>query len=83
MVVPLILGKMAKDLLDGGFTAPASWLPLIVGFVAAFLTGIIACKWMISLVKNCQLWWFSIYCFIVGAIAIVAAFMSFAPATAA
>ena len=79
MVVPLILGKMAKDVLDGGFTTPTSWLPLVVGFVAAFLTGIIACKWMITLVKNCQLWWFSIYCFIVGAIAIAAAFMNFAP----
>lgn len=71
MVVPLILGKIAKDLLDDKFTTTgAQTLPLVVGFIAAFLTGIVACKWMIALVKNCQLWWFSIYCFIVGAIAI-------------
>ncbi len=71
MVVPLILGKMAKDLLDGGFTGlGGQGVPLVVGFIAAFLTGIIACKWMLALVKNCQLWWFSLYCFVIGAIAI-------------
>lgn len=71
MVIPLILGKMAKDLLDGQLNsevAPA--LPLAFGFVAAFVTGFIACKWMIALVKNCQLWWFSVYCSIVGVIAL-------------
>ena len=70
MVVPLIFGKIAKDVFDGGITASGPPVPLIAGFVAAFVTGVIACKWMIALVKNCQLWWFSIYCFIVGAIAI-------------
>lgn len=69
MVVPLILGKMAKDALDGGLTASVPPLPLIVSFVAAFVTGVIACKWMIALVKDAQLWWFSIYCFTVGVIA--------------
>ena len=71
MVVPLILGKMAKDLLDGGFTGlDGQGLPLVIGFIAAFVTGIFACKWMLALVKNCQLWWFSVYCFVVGAIAV-------------
>ena len=71
MVVPLILGKMAKDALGGDLAMkPGDAIPLLVGFAAAFVTGVIACKWMISLVRNCQLWWFSIYCFIVGAIAI-------------
>ena len=82
MVVPLIMGKMAKDILDGALTAGGSPpLPLVLGFIAAFLTGIIACKWMIALVKNCQLLWFSIYCFIVGAIAIVYG-LFFAPSVA-
>ncbi len=77
MVVPLIMGKMAKDALDGGLSADASnALPLIVGFVAALITGILACKWMIMLVRNFQLWWFSVYCFIVGAIAIASHFVS-------
>ena len=52
----------------------------MIGFVAAFLTGIFACKAMIALVRNCQLWWFSIYCLIVGLIAIGYHFMQQAPA---
>ena len=74
MVVPLIAGKMAKDMLGmlgGGPVAAPPLLSLGLGFIAAFVTGLFACKLMIALVKNCQLWWFSIYCFIVGAIAIV------------
>jgi len=71
MVVPLILGKMAKDVLDGGFAInSASALPFLVGFVAALITGIVACKWMISIVKNSQLKYFAYYCFVVGIIAI-------------
>lgn len=75
MVVPLIFGKMAKDLLDsfGEEAAAASpnILLLTVGFVAAFATGWLACVWMIRLVKACQLTYFAVYCFIVGLIAIV------------
>lgn len=71
MVVPLILGKVAKDLISvEALTYNESVLPLLVGFIFAFITGIIACKWMIKLVKNSQLKYFSIYCFIVGIIAI-------------
>jgi len=70
MVVPLIMGKIAKDILDGEFaTNDVSISALTIGFVAAFATGLFACKWMIALVRNCQMWWFSIYCFVVGAIA--------------
>lgn len=73
MVVPLILGKMAKDLLDGDMTAASVNLPaLSVGFIAAFITGFFACTWMIRLVKNSKLTYFSIYCFIVAAVAIAA-----------
>ena len=71
MVVPLLLGKVAKDLICAeALTYNESVLPLLVGFIFAFITGIIACKWMIKLVKNSQLKYFSIYCFIVGIIAI-------------
>lgn len=67
MVVPLILGKMAKDLLDGEFSASAvSVTELGIGFVAAFVTGILACVWMISLVKKAKLRWFAYYCFAVA-----------------
>ncbi|MEN0004030.1 MAG: undecaprenyl-diphosphate phosphatase [Bacteroidota bacterium] len=72
MVVPLILGKMAKDILDGEFSmqSGAEVWPLLAGFIAAFLTGLLACTWMIRLVKNSKLTYFSVYCFIVAAIAI-------------
>lgn len=67
MVVPLIFGKIAKDLLDGDFTTGTnSILALTVGFLVAFVTGIFACSWMISLVKNSQLKYFAWYCLIVG-----------------
>lgn len=69
MVVPLIFGKMAKDILDGAFDEIDG--PLInygVGFLAAFITGIFACTLMIKLVKKSQLKYFSIYCFLVAAL---------------
>ena len=72
MVVPLIFGKMAKDILSGEIAAEsAALIPLIAGFVAAFITGLIACKWMISLVKKSQLKYFSYYCFTIGILAII------------
>jgi len=75
MVVPLILGKIAKDLLDGGFSTSADQsLNLILGFVAALVSGYFACQWMIALVKKSKLVYFSIYCFVVGAIAIFVSF---------
>jgi undecaprenyl-diphosphatase len=76
MVVPLILGKIAKGLLGGEFAISGdAALPLAIGFVAAFLSGLLACKSMITLVKNSKLMYFSIYCFVVGVIAIVTIWM--------
>lgn len=72
MVVPLIFGKVGKDILGGGISyESADFLPLLIGFVAAFVSGLFACKWMIALVKKSQLSYFSIYCAIVGIISIV------------
>ena len=71
MVVPLIFGKIAKDLLSGDLSySDGQLVPILAGFVAAFLTGLVACTWMIQLVKSSKLSYFSIYCFIVGALAI-------------
>ena len=71
MVVPLILAKVGKDILSGEITMESSQLvPLSVGFAAAFITGLLACTWMIKLVKNSKLSWFAVYCIIVGSIAI-------------
>lgn len=71
MVVPLIFGKVAKDLLGGDINFQNSEaLPLTAGFIAAFVSGLLACKWMISLVKKSKLSYFSLYCAIVGLLAI-------------
>jgi undecaprenyl-diphosphatase len=72
MVIPLILGSMAKSIMDGDLSQESiALLPLLVGFVSAFITGIFACRWMIALVKKSQLKSFSIYCVAVGVIAIL------------
>ena len=71
MVVPLILGKIAKDILDGKLAgSTVDFVPLAFGFVAAFIAGLVACTWMIALVKKSKLRYFAIYCFVVGLIAI-------------
>ena len=73
MVIPLILGKITKDLLDGALALKDDQLLILMGgFTAAFLTGIVACKWMISLVQKAQLKYFAYYCFVVGTLAIFA-----------
>src|SRR6056297_2316245 len=65
MVVPLIFGKIAKDLLSGDLMGTTvETMPLIAGFVAAFIAGFAACTWMINLVKKSKLTYFAIYCFI-------------------
>lgn len=71
MVIPLIFGKIAKDVLDGALSGPTSdMIPLGVGFLAAFICGIIACTWMIQLVKKSKLSYFAVYCLLVGLLAI-------------
>ena len=76
MVVPLILGKIAKDIISGDLsTETANLSTLGIGFIAAFIAGIVACTWMIKLVRNSKLKWFAVYCFIVGIIAITVSFI--------
>ncbi|WMI69317.1 undecaprenyl-diphosphate phosphatase [Mangrovimonas sp. YM274] len=76
MVVPLIFGKIAKDILGGELSYESSnFTALSIGFVAAFVAGLFACTWMIALVKKSKLSYFSVYCAIVGLIAIVVALM--------
>ena len=53
MVIPLILGSMAKSVIEGDVSFESeSFIPLLFGFFSAFITGIFACKWMIKLVKK-------------------------------
>lgn len=75
MVVPLILGKMGKDIISGDILIEsATLMPLITGFTAAFITGLFACKWMIRLVKKSKLKYFSFYCFLLGTVSIISIF---------
>jgi len=71
MVIPLIFGKIIRDLLGGElFIETTDITSLTLGFLAAFISGLIACTWMIKLVRQSKLTYFSIYCIIVGLIAI-------------
>ncbi len=75
MVVPLIFGKIAKDIMSGDISLENSAsMPLLIGFIAAFITGLLACTWMVSLVRKAKLHYFSYYCFAVGLMAIAAGF---------
>ena len=74
MVLIPILGEAILDLAKGEFTSAESSIPtasLIAGFLAAFVFGCIACKWMINIVKKGKLIYFAYYCAIVGIIAVV------------
>ena len=78
MVLPVILGATALDLKDV-LTEPAAqavqhapYSAYAAGFIAAFVSGLFACKWMIKLVKGTNLNWFAVYCGFVGLITILA-----------
>lgn len=74
MVIPVILGKMLLDILSGEMAAMA--VPteaLVSGFLAAFISGALACKFMIEIVKRGKLVWFAFYCAIVGLICLIGA----------
>ena len=67
MVLVPILGEAFLDLVGGDITASTiGVLPLIIGFLAAFFSGLFACKVMIALVKKARLKWFALYCALVG-----------------
>ena len=76
MVVPLIIGKMGKDIWGGEITMQDDNLIILgVGFLAAFIAGLFACTWMIQLVKKSKLTYFALYCLLVGLIAIAYGFL--------
>lgn len=77
MVIPPILGEALLDIVKGvsegaeAASAGIGLMPLAIGFVAAFVSGCVACKWMINIVKKGKLIYFACYCALVG-IALVA-----------
>ena len=75
MVIPPILGEALLDIVkalrgDEAF-AGIDTLPLVVGFVAAFVSGCVACKWMINIVKKGKLVYFGIYCALAGLLVLI------------
>lgn len=74
MVLIPILGEALLDLLkmlQGEVTSSLGLVPAIVGFIAAFVTGCFACRFMIEIVRRQRLFWFALYCVLIGSIAII------------
>ena len=75
MVIIPILGQAFLDLVkgmkDGGFDSSVGFMPMFVGFMASFIVGCIACKWMLEIVRRGRLVWFAVYCAIVGAVCLI------------
>ena len=75
MVIPPILGETLLDgmklMKDEAIAGDIPTLSLIIGFVAAFVSGCLACKWMINIVKKGKLVYFGIYCAIAGALTLI------------
>ena len=68
MVLVPILGETFLEIVGGEFgTSSVGALPLILGFISAFVSGFLACKVMIALVKKAKLSWFALYCLIASA----------------
>jgi undecaprenyl-diphosphatase len=57
---------MTKSILDQGVTITFNIMPMSVGFLAALVSGVLACTWMIALVKHSKLSYFAVYCLVVG-----------------
>ena len=72
VLIPIIGANLIKlrELDPGANIGQVSSITLLVGFIAAFISGWIACSWMVALVKKGKLIWFAIYCLIIGLTAI-------------
>lgn len=72
MVLIPVLGANFWEMIGGEFSNHNSVgvLAIVVGFISAFITGYLACRWMIAIVRNGKLLWFGIYCIIVGLLSI-------------
>lgn len=66
-----ILGIEAVDTAAGAATPEIGIGALVAGFMASFIVGCLACKWMLSIVKKGKLVWFAVYCLVVGLICIL------------
>ena len=76
MVLAPILGEMLLNIVKGEVVfASIGVVPMIAGFVSAFVVGCLACKFMIDIVKRGRLIWFAVYCALAGVVAIISNFI--------
>ena len=75
MVLIPIIGAAFLDIVGGEISSNENieLIPLLIGFLTAFFSGLLACSWMIKIIKRGKLIYFAVYCFIIGLIAIFAA----------
>jgi undecaprenyl-diphosphatase len=67
MVLVPVIGANILEMTSGDFTKEGtSFLIIVAGFLVAFISGYLACKWMISIVKKGNLKWFAVYCILIG-----------------
>lgn len=72
MVLVPILGETFLSAVGGDIAASTvGVLPMVLGFISAFLSGLFACKVMIAIVRKARLKWFALYCLIVGSVTLV------------
>lgn len=73
MVLVPIIGANILDMKDMETSSSIGATPLLLGFIAAFVTGVLACRLMVGIVKRGQLIWFALYCMAAGLMAIILA----------
>lgn len=72
MVLIPVIGANLVEFKSGGFTSEGtSAAVILIGFIAAFISGYFACKWMINLVKKGNLLWFALYCILIGIVSVL------------
>jgi undecaprenyl-diphosphatase len=71
VIIPVIGANVTEVMKEDTVVGSISILSIITGFLAAFISGYFACKWMIALVKKSKLMWFAVYCAILGLLAIL------------
>ena len=78
MSIPAVLGAVVLEMKDAfGTKIPAGTLvSYIVGMVVAAIVGYFAIRFMIGVVRRKKYIYFSIYCLVVGIIAIIGHFVT-------
>ena len=73
VLIPIMGGALldALEIYTGKEVLDIDFFPAIIGFMAAFVAGCFACRFMIEIVRRQRLTWFAVYCAIIGIVAII------------